>query len=602
MTKPISLLYGLSLAVLLGGCSPNSSLPVAGKAADDKTTVSSTVQQPPKADHKPAAALEAVPATVTSSAPSAAPPVSNGSEGHAKMMQQSAVALALGAAKPAMTRAAEADALQIAHQPTDRENYAQIEENPVKRVAEQPVSTFSIDVDTGSYANVRRFLNSGRLPPRAAVRLEEMINYFDYDYPPPAGRQPPFQVSTELAPTPWNAKTTLLAVGIKGYQLPKDQLPPANLVFLIDVSGSMNAPDKLELLKPAMKLLIKQLRREDKVAMVVYAGAAGMVLEPTPGRDKAKIEAAIDRLAAGGSTNGGAGIQLAYALARQGFIDQGVNRVILATDGDFNVGTVNFDALKELVETQRKSGIALTALGFGVGNYNDRLLEQLADAGNGNYAYIDTLREANKVLVEQMSATLLTIARDVKIQLEFNPALVEEYRLIGYENRVLRREDFNNDAVDAGDIGAGHTVTALYEIALKGSGGSLTEPLRYGATAVNPAESARSDEIAFLRLRYKQPNGDTSQLQEWPIRNGQRLETWQAASERFRFAAAVAGFGQLLRGGRHTVAFGYDDVLTIARSARGEDPFGYRGEFLTLVSLARSLDSGKAEAAPQAIR
>jgi Ca-activated chloride channel family protein len=373
-------------------------------------------------------------------------------------------------------------------------------------------------------------------------------------------------------------------------------------VFLIDVSGSMNAPDKLELLKPAMKLLIKQLRREDKVAIVVYAGAAGMVLEPTQGSDKAKIEAAIDRLAAGGSTNGGAGIQLAYALARQGFIDQGVNRVILATDGDFNVGTVNFDALKELVETQRKSGIALTALGFGTGNYNDRLLEQLADAGNGNYAYIDTLREANKVLVEQMSATLLTIAKDVKIQIEFNPALVEEYRLIGYENRVLRREDFNNDAVDAGDIGAGHTVTALYEIALKGSGGSLTEPLRYSGTTANPAESARGDEIAFLRLRYKQPDSDASQLQEWPIQRRQLAEKWQATSERFRFAAAVAGFGQLLRGGRHTALFGYDEVLAIARGARGEDPFGYRGEFLTLVSLARSLDAGKAEGGSQAIR
>ncbi|HRZ07115.1 MAG TPA: von Willebrand factor type A domain-containing protein, partial [Candidatus Competibacteraceae bacterium] len=450
------------------------------------------------------------------------------------------------------------------------------------------------------YANVRRFLNEGRLPPRDAVRVEEMLNYFDYDYPLPDSRQPPFRVSTELAPTPWNPRTRLLAIGVKGYDVPKTRLPPANLVFLIDVSGSMESPDKIGLLKPALKLLVRQLRPEDKVAIAVYAGAAGMVLEPTPGSQKAKIEVALDRLSAGGSTNGGAGIQLAYNLARDGFVKDGVNRVILATDGDFNVGTVNFEALKNLVENQRKSGVALTTLGFGTGNYNDRLMEQLADAGNGNYAYIDTLQEANKTLVEQMSATLLTIAKDVKIQIEFNPALVEEYRLIGYENRVLRRDDFSNDAVDAGDIGAGHTVTALYEIALKGSGGSLTEPLRYGKPAEN-AES-RGDEIAFLRLRYKQPDADVSQLLEWPIRQDQVIQEGSAASERFRFAAAVAGFGQLLRGGRYTGSFSYDEVLTLARDARGADPYGYRGEFLTLVGLARSLDPGKGAEAGQAIR
>ncbi|MDG4552380.1 MAG: VWA domain-containing protein [Candidatus Contendobacter sp.] len=492
------------------------------------------------------------------------------------------------------------DSLRLASEPTDREQYAPQEENPVKRAAEQPVSTFSIDVDTGAYANVRRFLNAGRLPPRDAVRVEELINYFDYDYPPPDSRQPPFRVSTELAPTPWNPKTLLLAVGIKGYEVPKTRLPPANLVFLVDVSGSMNAPDKLDLLKPALKLLARQLRPEDKVAIAVYAGAAGLVLEPTPGSQKAKIEAALDRLSAGGSTNGGAGIQLAYNLAREGFVEGGVNRVILATDGDFNVGTVNFEALKNLVETQRKSGVALTTLGFGTGNYNDRLMEQLADAGNGNYAYIDTLREANKALVEQMSATLLTIAKDVKIQIEFNPAVVEEYRLIGYENRVLRREDFNNDAVDAGDIGAGHTVTALYEIALKGSGGNLTEPLRYG----KPVETAepRGDEIAFLRLRYKQPDSDVSQLLEWPIRRQSAVGDARETSERFRFAAAVAGFGQILRGGRYTGRFGYDDVLALVRAARDPDPHGYRGEFLTLVGLAKSLDPGQGGESGQMVR
>lgn len=492
--------------------------------------------------------------------------------------------------------------LRPAGEPTDRESYAHLEESPVKRAAEQPVSTFSIDVDTGAYANVRRFLKAGRLPPRDAVRVEELINYFDYDYPLPDSRQPPFRVSTELAPAPWNAKTLLLAIGIKGYDLPKTKLPPANLVFLVDVSGSMESPDKLGLLKSALKLLTRQLRPEDRVAIAVYAGAAGMVLEPTPGNQKAKIEAALDRLSAGGSTNGGAGIQLAYNLAREGFVKDGVNRVLLATDGDFNVGTVNFEALKNLVETQRKSGVALTTLGFGTGNYNDQLMEQLADAGNGNYAYIDTLQEANKVLVEQMSATLLTIAKDVKIQIEFNPAAVEEYRLIGYENRVLRREDFSNDAVDAGDIGAGHTVTALYEIALKGSGGSLTEPLRYGQPAT---ADAHGNEIAFLRLRYKQPDGDASQLLEWPIRRDQIVQDSRATSERFRFAAAVAGFGQLLRGGRYTGHFAYDDVLMLARGARGADPFGYRGEFLTLVGLAQSLDPGKnhpAEEQGQAVR
>lgn len=591
MLKPLSF-SAFIVAILLVGCSPSDNQLKKARPADQAMNTPATVAPQREEAAKPVsvASLAAAPPLPAEPVRSWAQPLPEGK-------------LATGSAAPAglAGHSQELDALRAPSQPTDRENYAQIEENPVKRAAEQPVSTFSIDVDTGSYANVRRFLNSGRLPPRDAVRVEELINYFDYDYPLPDGRQPPFRVSTELAPTPWNPKTLLMAVGIKGYELPKTKLPPANLVFLIDVSGSMEAPDKLDLLKPALKLLVRQLRPEDKVAIAVYAGAAGMVLEPTAGGQKSKIEAALDRLSAGGSTNGGAGIQLAYNLAREGFVKDGVNRVIVATDGDFNVGTVNFEALKNLVETQRKSGIALTTLGFGTGNYNDRLMEQLADAGNGNYAYIDTLQEANKVLVEQMSATLLTIAKDVKIQIEFNPARVEEYRLIGYENRVLRREDFNNDAVDAGDIGAGHTVTALYEIALKGSGGNLTEPLRYGQAAVTDS-AARGDEIAFLRLRYKQPNSDVSQLQEWPIRRDQIVKDWKETSERFRFAAAVAGFGQLLRGGRYTTAFGYDDVLALARGARGDDPFGYRGEFLTLVSLARSLDPGKVSEQGQAIR
>ena len=583
----------LGASVLLLACSPNADQPSAPQSGRSGAVHSSAVtpQREEAARMQSAKPAEALP--LAPPPPSSAPVLDS-----ARVNRGAEAKLSTAASFPAP--AAPLDQIRAASEPTDREQYAHQEDHPTKRAAEQPVSTFSIDVDTGAYANVRRFLNQGRLPPHDAVRIEELVNYFDYDYPLPDSRQPPFRVSTELAPTPWNPKTLLLAIGVKGYDVPKTQLPPANLVFLIDVSGSMESPDKIGLLKPALKLLTRQLRPEDKVAIAVYAGAAGVVLEPTPGNQKAHIEAALDRLSAGGSTNGGAGIQLAYNLAREGFVKNGGHRVILATDGDFNVGTVNFETLKNLVETQRKSGVALTTLGFGTGNYNDRLMEQLADAGNGNYAYIDTLQEANKVLVEQMSATLLTIAKDVKIQIEFNPALVEEYRLIGYENRVLKREDFSNDAVDAGDIGAGHTVTALYEIALKGGGGALTEPLRYG----KPAQDATPHhaELAFLRLRYKQPDSDASQLLEWPIRRDQALKDWNATSDRFRFAAAVAGFGQLLRGGKYTGTFGYDEVQALARTARGEDPYGYRSEFLTLVGLAKALTPGKTGEQGQMIR
>jgi Ca-activated chloride channel family protein len=468
--------------------------------------------------------------------------------------------------------------------PTNRENYAHFDDNPIKRVSEHPVSTFSIDVDTGSYSNVRRMLNYGQLPQHDAVRVEEMINYFAYDYPLPDSIDPPFKVTTEIAPTPWNQKTHLLHIGIKGYNIPKDNLPPTNLVFLVDVSGSMQSPNKLELLKSSLKLLTQQLTAKDKVSLVVYAGASGLVLEPTAGNQRRKIIAALDRLSAGGSTNGGAGIQLAYAIAKQAFIKDGINRILLATDGDFNVGTINFEALKNLIEEKRKSGISLTTLGFGTGNYNDHLMEQLADAGNGNYAYIDNINEARKVLVDEMSSTLNTIAKDVKIQIEFNPATVAEYRLIGYENRKLKREDFSNDKVDAGEIGAGHTVTALYEIALVGSGGERLENLRYGDNNT-VSEGQRGNELAFLRLRYKAPDGDTSQLIEWPLRR----QTVDNSSTRFRFSAAVAAFGQQLRGGKYLEQFSYKDILSLARGARGDDPFGYRAEFIKLVNIAQSL-------------
>ena len=478
--------------------------------------------------------------------------------------------------------------LRYPSEPLNRENYAHFDDNPVKRASEEPVSTFSIDVDTGSYANVRRFLNQGQLPVQDAVRVEEMLNYFSYDYPFPKDKTRPFSVTTEIAPTPWNKDTVLLRVGLKGYDIAAEKLPPTNLVFLVDVSGSMFSPDKLPLLKSGLKLLVQKLRAQDRVSLVVYAGNTGIVLEPTPGDQKARIIAALDGLEAGGSTNGGAGIKLAYAMAEQGFIKNGINRVLLATDGDFNVGTVSFEALKNLVEDKRKTGVSLTTLGFGTGNYNDRLMEQLADAGNGNYAYIDTLNEANKVLVNEMSSTLQTIAKDVKIQIEFNPAVVAEYRLIGYENRVLKREDFNNDKVDAGDIGAGHTVTALYEITLANSKGARIEPLRYGNEA--PATGKR-DEIAMLRLRYKLPDSDTSKLIEQPLKTAD-IKDAAGTSTDFRFAAAVAAFGQSLRGGQYTGDLDYDAILKLAQEARGKDAFGYRGEFLTLVNLAKSLDGG----------
>ena len=478
--------------------------------------------------------------------------------------------------------------IRIPSEDLDRENYAHFDDNPIKRVSEQPVSTFSIDVDTGSYSVVRRMLNNGQLPRHDAVRSEELINYFSYVYPERARRSAPFAVHKEIASTPWNSNTHLLHIGIKGFEQDHSTLPPANLVFLIDVSGSMQDANKLELLKTSLKLLTRQLRREDTVSMVVYAGASGVVLEPTQGNNKAKIIAALSRLQAGGSTNGAAGIELAYAMAEQGYKKGGINRVLLATDGDFNVGTVNIEQLKDMVKEKRNSGIALSTLGFGSGNYNDALMEQIADIGNGNYAYIDTLSEARKVLVEEMGSTMLTIAKDVKIQIEFNPAVVAEYRLIGYENRALNREDFNNDKVDAGEIGAGHTVTAIYEVALVGSNGMKMDPLRYQPETEQYTNTA---DLAFLRLRYKAPESDTSQLLEWNISKDEITTNVANTSTAFRFAAAVAAFGQLLRGGEQLDQFQFEDIIRLAQTSRGDDPFGYRGEFISLVNLADSLSS-----------
>ncbi|WP_085639519.1 MULTISPECIES: VWA domain-containing protein [unclassified Pseudomonas] len=470
-----------------------------------------------------------------------------------------------------------------------REQYQALADNPVHSVAEAPVSTFSADVDTGAYANVRRLLNQGRLPPEGAVRLEEMVNYFPYAYAyalPTDGS--PFGVTTELAATPWNPHTRLLRIGIKASDRAVAELAPANLVFLVDVSGSMDRREGLPMVKGTLKLLVDQLREQDRVSLVVYAGESRVVLEPTSGRDKAKIRNAIEQLTAGGSTAGASGIELAYRMAQQAFIPNGINRILLATDGDFNVGVSDFDSLKQMAVDKRKTGISLTTLGFGVDNYNEHLMEQLADAGDGNYAYIDNLREARKVLVDQLGSTLATVAKNVKLQVEFNPAQVSEYRLLGYENRALKREDFSNDKVDAGEIGAGHTVTALYEIVPSGEKGWL-EPLRYGKAGA--AASQKNGELAMLRVRYQQPQGGKSLLIERPI-----ADRVAPPSEDLRFAAAVAAFSQQLKDGRYTGDFSLKDTEDLARGARGDDRFGLRNEFVQMVELTRSLRDTTASA------
>lgn len=472
----------------------------------------------------------------------------------------------------------------------DNNQFAQINSNNIIRVSEQPVSTFSIDVDTGSYSIVRKYLNQGQLPPSDAVRVEEMVNYFDYHYSKPTPTDAPFSVSTQVAKTPWNDNTRLVQIGLQGY-LPEHERKAANLVFLMDVSGSMNAPDKLPLLKNAFKLLSKQLTQEDRISIVVYAGASGVVLKPTAGNDRSTILQAINELRAGGSTNGASGIKLAYQLAEQSFIKGGINRVLLATDGDFNVGTVSHNALIDLIKREKNKGIALTTLGFGQGNYNDKLMEQLADNGDGNYAYIDNLREAQKVLVGQISATLDTIAKDVKIQVEWNPNQVANYRLIGYENRLLKREDFNNDEVDAGEIGAGHTVTALYEITLNDSINQQSDPLRYQAN-VKKVQPLHKQELAFVKLRYKNPKQTgtaKSKLIKQALYKNQLKQ--DVDSQELKFAAAVAAFAQRLRNGAQINAYHYSDILDLARKSKGNDPHGYRGEFISLVELAQSLDS-----------
>jgi len=458
------------------------------------------------------------------------------------------------------------------------EEFANADSNPVHITSEDPVSTFSIDVDTASYAVIRNSLTNGYLPNTDAIRIEEMVNYFPYDYPTPDA-DAAFRPSVSITQTPWNADTQLVQIGIQGAVPDLAERPPLNLVFLIDTSGSMNSPDKLPLLKQSFRLMLGQLRPEDQVAIVTYAGSAGQVLAPTPARERTTILAALDNLGAGGSTAGQAGLQQAYATAAAMANEGDVNRVILATDGDFNVGLSDPDALKDYIADKRETGTYLSVLGFGRGNLDDATMQALAQNGNGQAAYIDTLSEAQKVLVDQLGGALFPIANDVKIQVEFNPAQIAEYRLIGYETRALRREDFNNDKVDAGDIGAGHQVTALYEVTPVGSPAQLSDPLRYGA-----AETvvSGSDELGFLRLRYKAPGSDTSQLIETPI-------SADTAQSEAGFATAIAGFGQLLRGSDYLGEWSYADAITLANSNKGDDPFGYRAEAIQLMRLAASL-------------
>ena len=462
------------------------------------------------------------------------------------------------------------------------EEYSRIYDNNFQEAISSPVSTFSIDVDTASYSNVRRFLNSGKLPPPDAARTEELINYFSYDYPQPAGEHP-FSVTTEVSTCPWQPGHRLVLIGLQGKSLPKEELPPGNLVFLIDVSGSMDEPNKLPLLKTAFKMLVKELREQDTVSIVVYAGRAGLVLEPTSGKDKAKIIGTIDSLQAGGSTAGGEGIKLAYRIAKENLRKHGNNRVILATDGDFNVGVSSEGELTRLIEERRNDGIFLSVIGVGEGNIKDNKMEALADKGNGNYAYIDSAQEAKKVFVGQLAGTLFTIAKDVKLQVEFNPAKVKAYRLVGYENRVMDKRDFNDDRKDAGDMGAGHSVTALYEVIPAGAPeeAGTVDPLVFQKPVIVP-----SDDLLQVKIRYKKPGAATSVLLT------ERVEGEKAAapSANFRFAAAVAEYAMLLRNSEFKGQASYRQVLELAQGAKGKDDEGYRGEFVRMVELSRLMD------------
>ncbi len=469
-------------------------------------------------------------------------------------------------------------------QPQYQDDFEQFDANPVKQVKDEPVSTFSADVDTTSYSFVRKQLNRGYLPEKSAVRLEEMVNYFDYNYPFPTSANRPFLPTVVVHDSPWAEHRKLVHIGIQGYELEQSEQPDSNLVFLLDVSGSMNAPDKLPLVKQSIKLLLKTLKPTDTIAIVVYAGAAGTVLEPTKVAQAATIIEALDKLKAGGSTAGGEGLQLAYQLAESNFDEQAVNRIMLATDGDFNVGLSDPEQLTDFVERKRQSGIYLSVIGFGRGNYKDALMQSLAQNGNGIAAYIDTLAEAQKLFVEEATSSLFPIAKDLKIQVEFYPAVVNEYRLLGYETRALQAEDFNNDKVDAGDIGSGHAVTAIYEVTLNGQPGSYLDESRYTSGNSGAANDALA-ELGYLKIRYKLPGEETSQLLDQPIMSA--INATPAIMQEVNFATAVAGFAQVMKDGKYTGQWSLDDAFNLALANKGEDYYGYRGEFTQLIRQAK---------------
>jgi len=553
----------------------------AGRAAPTDPVAGPEPSPPPAPLDFPAAALGVV------GAPSKPAQVGDGDRSASAPAARAVGAMGLGADRRERAIVPE-PALPRADDGEDRNRFATADLNAVKQVASEPVSTFSIDVDTASYAYARRLLNAGRLPPKASVRAEEMINYFDYAYPAGESAAEPFKTTVTVVPSPWSADNKLVHIGIKGYELTSAERPRANLVLLVDVSGSMAPDDRLPLVRNALQMLVDELKPDDTVSIVTYASGSGVALEPTKIASKAAVLQAIDRLGAGGSTAGAKGIEDAYRLAEANFDKAAVNRIILATDGDFNVGLTDDEELKGLIERKRDQGIFLSILGVGEGNYNDRLMQKLAQNGNGVAAYADTLNEARKVLVEETSSTLFPIAKDVKIQVEWNPARIAAYRLIGYETRALRREDFNNDRVDAGDVGSGHTVTAIYEVTPVGAGTMPVDDLRYGSSKALPAEAGASDELGFLKMRFKLPDQDRSAATTVAITDALVRPKLDDAPADVRFATAVAGFAELLRGSPHVGTFGYDDVLRLAVPARGDDPFGQRSEFVSLVRLAKS--------------
>lgn len=469
----------------------------------------------------------------------------------------------------------------------DRENYKQFNENSIKLASAEPVSTFSLDVDTASYSNLRRFINNGQLPPKDAVRLEELINYFNYNYEAPQNRERPFKPTVHVFPTPWNPDTKIMHIGIKGFEYSNELRPKLNLTFLVDVSGSMDCPDKLPLVKETLKILVDKLNGNDVISIVTYAGSSGVVLQPTSGNEKSKIKWVIDSLGAGGSTAGAEGIKTAYQLAQQNFDKEGINRVILTTDGDFNIGVSDPRRLKGLIERKRDSGIYLSVLGYGQGNYNDHMMQNLAQNGNGIAAYIDNIEEAYKVFDQNMSKNMLPIANDVKVQVEFNPAKVAEYRLIGYETRILKEQDFNNDKIDAGDIGAGHSVTAIYEITEPGSKARLIDDRRYNKPAF--AFNHTSDEYAFVKIRYKLPGHLFSRLINYPVTANNETEDIYNIHNDIIFSTSVAGFGQLVKQSGFIKNFTYDDAIKLATRSKGEDKYNYRGEFIKLAQRAKYL-------------